>query len=326
MKCQYCQKEFKRECGLAMHERSCDLNPNKIPLNNNGHHHNHEVKPGGWVCSHCNIIFRTQSELRDHKRTCSLKVHIHSKENRKCKFCGIERFTTREGMTRHENYCKLNPHAKKYKAHYHSEEWKKLHSNRMKKYFIDHPEKRSWCSNTAYISKPCEDLKKFLKEKGYSFEEEVMVVPNRLFSADICFKEIALVIEVNGFRHYIDNSLQLTDHCLYRHNLIESFGWTVLEIPVGVVYDDTFRANLCNIIESRYNGDTSITIDVNSLYMKKHKSAIERKEIHDKKYEECSLLGKLDKNGKISMLKISNSDLIQELILLNLAGLKKFQK
>lgn len=36
MNCRFCGKEYKRPCGLAIHERVCKSNPNRRPLENSG--------------------------------------------------------------------------------------------------------------------------------------------------------------------------------------------------------------------------------------------------------------------------------------------------
>lgn len=43
-KCKYCGREILSKSGCTLHEKSCDLNPNKVPGSNLGYHHSEEVR------------------------------------------------------------------------------------------------------------------------------------------------------------------------------------------------------------------------------------------------------------------------------------------
>lgn len=97
-----------------------------------------DSKDGGWNCTICGSNFRTRRLLQAHR-----KIHYekgekvkqyHRKINFKCCFCGQEFFDKNmEYQTQHQNHCKMNPNAVKYKGHKHSEEARKHLSELAKK-------------------------------------------------------------------------------------------------------------------------------------------------------------------------------------------------
>lgn len=71
-KCRYCNKEYSRPCGLAIHERICLKNSNRKPLVNNGNGwkfvKNKRAPFGTWKCIDCGKIFETRSKLKEHRK------------------------------------------------------------------------------------------------------------------------------------------------------------------------------------------------------------------------------------------------------------------
>ena len=234
--CKFCNKECKNDNSLRNHERLCKLNPNKqISYIEK---YNQEIKNGNkqrwnkWLTKYTDD--RIRKSIETHKQ------HLNDG-------------TVKPSL--------LGKHL--------SEDAKARRSKSMKDFLLNNPDKHPWRKSTKFISTPCEDLKDFLRSKGYSFEEEAIIIKDRNFSVDICFKDIALVIEVNGFQHYIKDSFQLKPYYQNRHEIIESAGWNIIEIPCKESYTDKFRTYLCNIIDSRCS-DESIIEKANSFYIKTH--------------------------------------------------------
>lgn len=70
-----------------------------------------DSKQGGWDCCFCKQNFRTRRELQEHKK----QDHLNDKQRFGnhfnicyCVFCG-RKFTSKEGNTVHERFCKNNP-------------------------------------------------------------------------------------------------------------------------------------------------------------------------------------------------------------------------
>ncbi len=115
MKCRFCNKEFIRPCGLAIHERTCKQNPDRRPVENHVCNFPKEgkylPKEGGWECSGCGDKLRTRKELSEHHKHCTLYSNIERKHPKKefvCSFCNKTFLTTKEGVKQHENYCIKN--------------------------------------------------------------------------------------------------------------------------------------------------------------------------------------------------------------------------
>lgn len=363
--CEFCKKTFTNPGGKALHERWCRSNPNRNPIEGMKPPIR-PSKLGGWECRSCHSIFRTKRELNTHLsdnqdcridkrksgkdwtcKVCGLHFRVRSElfahmneANHKqpggnhpntqytCQYCNKSWVTTKDGLTKHEKYCKLNPDRSVSVGHPHSDETKKIISEKIKEYLVNNPDKHPWRSKTKFISTPCEDLKDFLRSKGYSFEEEAIIIKDRNFSADICFKDISLVIEVNGFQHYIKDSLQLKPYYQSRHEIIESAGWKIIEVPCKESYTDKFRTYLCNIIDSRCS-DESIIEKANSFYIKTHTELLleRRKRDLDKaeNFEVAKEQGKVV-NNRIVANKLSYEDIEhrKQLILNSSVDLTKF--
>lgn len=124
------------------------------------------------------------------------------------------------------------------------EEKKKL-SEARKKYLANNLDKHPWKKNSKFKSEPCEYLKKLLKEHNYVFEEE-FTDPAWLhkYSADICFTDKRIIIEVNGNQHYING--QLTDYYQARHDYLVSQGYKVIEFHYSKCYKESDVEQLMN--------------------------------------------------------------------------------
>lgn len=85
------------------------------------------AKANGWDCTICGSNFRTRKLLQEHRKVhAGKKAQVHTKINFKCCFCEQEFFNKNvEYKTQHQNHCKMNPNAVKYKSHPHTEEEKK---------------------------------------------------------------------------------------------------------------------------------------------------------------------------------------------------------
>lgn len=117
------------------------------------------------------------------------------------------------------------------------EEQKKRLSEFRKYWLKKNVENHPWKKSTKFISKPCEDLKEYLRKNGLVFEEEWTPLTDRYFSIDIAFPTIKIGIEVNGEQHYNRNG-SLRSYYQKRHDLIEAEGWTLFELHYAKVYDD----------------------------------------------------------------------------------------
>lgn len=113
---------------------------------------------------------------------------------------------------------------------------KKHLSEKRKQWLKDHPNEHVWKRNTKFISKPCENFKKYLLSKGIKFVEEYTPFDDVNYSLDIAWPDEKIGIEINGNQHYnLDGSLG--NYYSKRHKLFENRGWKIIEIHYTKCYN-----------------------------------------------------------------------------------------
>lgn len=135
---------------------------------------------------------------------------------------------------------------------------KKRASEQMIKFWKDSPEKGRERILRSQNSKPCQNVKDFLKSCGIVFIEEFNPqIPERYFSIDIALPDKMIAIEINGSHHYIDKSCtQFTDYHLERKRLIEEHGWKVVDIHTNLCFH--FNNDFWKILVSNLKDRTNI--------------------------------------------------------------------
>lgn len=138
------------------------------------------------------------------------------------------------------------------KTHTHSDETRKMMSEKKKYYFKENPDKHPWKYLTKFKSVPCETLKNKFREHGFDFIEEFTPLNDRAFSIDIAFPDKMIGIEINGYQHY-DGEGNLKPYYQERHDLIEKEGWTLLEYHYANCFKDEFFNDLKEFILNKSN-------------------------------------------------------------------------
>lgn len=181
-----------------------------------------------------------------------------------CRYCGKE-VGNKGALILHEKHCVKNPNhqlskTQKYiterdsrrdesgkivirKIYRHTEETKKLLSQKRKRWLKEHKDKHPWKNNTKFVSKPCEKLKEYLHDKGINFVDEWEPFDDIYYSIDIAWPDEKIGIEVNGNQHYT-NEGTLTPYYQKRHDLITAAGWKLFEVPYAYCYnlnDEKFK-------------------------------------------------------------------------------------
>lgn len=119
-----------------------------------------------------------------------------------------------------------------------SEECKrKSLSEKRKKFLADNPDSHPWRQPDKKISIPCENVKKYLTDRGIDFIPEYQPLDDRFFSIDIAFPQIKVGIEINGMQHYNSDGT-LKPYYQERHDLITSAGWKLIEVFYTECFSD----------------------------------------------------------------------------------------
>lgn len=111
-----------------------------------------------------------------------------------------------------------------------------------------------WSKKTKFYSSPCQLFKQFLRENNVNFLQQYMN-PNewkRNFAIDIAFIQEKIGIEINGNQHYERNG-QLKQYYQQRHDILEEFGWKIIQVPYLMVWNDDFRNNILKEIKDQVN-------------------------------------------------------------------------
>jgi len=165
----------------------------------------------------------------------------------------------------------------------HSEESKKLISEKRIEWLKNNSDKHPWKKDTKFVSVPCEKLKNIFTENGLSFETEFQPLKERFYSIDIAFVDKGIGIEVNGNQHYNSNK-ELKDYYKKRKELIEEKGWKLYDIHYSKVYDEEFVTELINLIN-----DIDVSINLDFIFK------------NDKTIRKCNcgnIIYKYNKSGK----------------------------
>ncbi len=216
--CQFCNKVFKRPCALAIHERTCKQNLNRIPLTNHRCNLPHESKIGGWSCRFCQLKFRTRKELSNHIssiHSSNKGIQVHSKDLRKCSFCNKEWETTLEGYKTHERYCIENPDRMIPKSHSVSDKTRLRLSHIALQRFID----SDINIQPAFNKKACDYIDLLNEKMNWHLQHalnggEVRVGPYHLDGYDI---QLNIAFEYDEPRH---NKACIKKHDIVKQNFI----------------------------------------------------------------------------------------------------------
>ena len=215
-----------------------------------------------------------------------------------CKYCGKE-VGNKGALVLHERKCIQNPNYTNYsktqliaiernsrrddngKIYLRkeqkpiTEEQRKHLSEKRKEWLRNHKDEHVWKRNSKFISKPCEILKKFLKDKNINFVEEYQPFDDINYSLDIAWPDEKIAIEVNGNQHYNKDGT-LAEYYQKRHNILEERGWRIFEIHYTKCYNINID-NFSDILKLPiYDKD----------YVKKYFSRKELKYIKKLKYKE----------------------------------------
>lgn len=274
------------------------------------------AKKGGWECSVCHLILNTKRELKEHRKSHS-RSSFKIKENRVCQFCGLQRFTTKEGMTYHEKYCISNPDRCTPHSHPVSEDVKKRISEKQKENYKGRSIFNIDRSQEPYSEKYFHE---WLDKENIEYKKNFHV---ERFFLDFAFPDKKLYIEVNGEQHYrkMYNGRDYQERDKERADILTNLGW----ICLATIRWSEFRAlqiSERNIALDRLKHAIQIStvVDFEFLYTydSKYRQSVKR--------DEAIKLGKVNSIGRVCNNKITDEEMNfrKEVILNSGVDLTKF--
>ena len=201
-------------------------------------------KEGGWVCEYCHKTLPTKRALYyGHYAECPAhqeivktlsngKTRTKPRAMRRCRFCGIEKLTTKEGANRHEKCCSKNPNRIYPKGHPVDTNARKKISNAMKK---AHAEGRAWnIGKSRWKGTPSYPESFFMRviqnefpDKDYTYEYPVND-GIRHYSIDFAWINKKKYIELDGEQHQRFHEYQERDQ--RKDKFLQENGWVGLRI------------------------------------------------------------------------------------------------
>ena len=245
-KCKYCGKEFENKNQLGGHIIWCKENTNRSgKCNFNKQNNNKVVQKRDYICQYCGKIVGNAGCLTLHERYCDKNPN---KELwvKKDTYKSTSRVAWNKGLTAETdervNKGRLSLRKSIETGEYvpkrikHTEETKNKLSVARKNWLLNNKDKHVWKRNNKFVSIPCENVKKFLRDNNISFVEEYQPLDNYNFAIDIAFPNKRIGIEINGNQHYDKDGL-LTKYYKFRHDTIEQAGWKLYEIHYSNCFD-----------------------------------------------------------------------------------------
>ena len=119
----------------------------------------------------------------------------------------------------------------------HTAESKAKMSKSRKDWLKNNPDKHPWKRHDKFKSKPCENVKTFLRNNNILFIEEY--TPDNIernYSIDIALPDKRISLEVNGNQHY-ERDGTLKPYYQERQNILENAGWIVYQIHYSACYN-----------------------------------------------------------------------------------------
>jgi len=244
-----------KKCNKSFSNRSNNFKRHIEVCNGLGNDTNHII----GKCKHCQVIFdisdKPKGWMANHSRWCdnNPKRQSYNTDNYD-KIILMKKSSKESGYTNQFTKAKIlgleippsNLLGKKGKSTPHTQETKNIISQKRKEFLKNNPDKHPWKS-TKGKSKPCENFKEFLKNKGIKFSEEITPLEDRMFSIDIAFVDKQIAIEVNGNQHYENDRITLKPYYQERHDFIESAGWIIFECHYSNFFDDESMEQILNL-------------------------------------------------------------------------------
>lgn len=204
-----------------------------------------------FTCDICGKQIKTKGALGSHKWRCHTQEGIDKSKN-------IEYLHNKETQAKRVKTLKqryLNKEISPYmKGKHHSEESKKLISEKRKKWLQNNKQNHNWSLYKNCETIPEKEFRKILQHikqlKTYQYYK--IDESERNFELDFAIPILKIGFEINGFQHY-DKKGNLEKYYQDRHDYLKSLGWEIIEIPYNVCFNEQIIKNIilnsliCNV-------------------------------------------------------------------------------
>ena len=174
----------------------------------------------------------------------------------KCKFCDIE-FDKPNLVAGHVRWCLSNPNRviskKKSKQNdpllrrCHSEETKKLLSEKRKAYLASNPENHNWSRYSNKESLPEQKFRELLEKSNLKLKQYyIPPESNRFYEIDFAHVESKTGFEINGNQHYNSDGT-LKDYYKERQQHFINLGWKIVEIHYSLCFKEEVISSIISL-------------------------------------------------------------------------------
>lgn len=119
----------------------------------------------------------------------------------------------------------------------HSQETKKMLSDKRKKYLSENKYKHNWSMYHGKETYPETEFKRVLCDLGASITQYYIPPENdRFFELDFCIPDLKIAWEINGNQHYESDYTTLKPYYQERHDYFVAKGWRIYEINYAEAY------------------------------------------------------------------------------------------
>ena len=220
--CKFCNKKLKRPCALAIHERTCKLNPNRRPLEN---HVNGFAEYNNRRKKNKQKTIKNEKKISGHYIIVNGQKKLIGSAWNKGKTKETDSRLAKSGRTLSAGY-KSGILVNFNKGKHRTEAEKKHLSEVRKQYLKEHPEKVPYVLNhhSKGDSYPEKYFKSIFANEKIEYEQN--------FKAEGYFLDFAwplqkTYIEVDGEQHYVDN--RIIEHDKVRTQKLAFAGWKLIE-------------------------------------------------------------------------------------------------
>ena len=195
-----------------------------------------------FICRYCSKVCLNANSLRNHERLCNANPNRQSsgligfnKQRDSGLVTSWNKGLTKEtdervrkqGVTNSQRY-KEGRRVSSFKGHHHTEENKKILSQKRKQYLIEHPEMVPYKLNHHSKQSYPEKYFKELFDNDEVLCKTAQEYKVGLYSLDFDLPDIKLDIEIDGEQHHVDK--RIVDHDKKRNEVLNKLGWVCFRI------------------------------------------------------------------------------------------------